>query len=749
MNLKKITLIVTMLTGAFLANAQNNAIEKKVNALLAKMTLEEKVGQMTQLDANYFLKTDQNGFIFPYVIDQQKLEEAVVKYGAGSILNIGNSAQTMLDWRKRIEAIQTAAAKTRLKIPVIYGIDVIHGNNYTLDAVMFPQPVSQAATFNTELVRKITEAAAYETRASYIPWTFSPAMDLSRNPIWSRAWESFGEDPLLNARMAVASVQGFEGDNRQIDKYHLASCLKHFIGYGMPLNGHDRTQALIPERELREYYLPPFTDAVKAGARTVMINSGEVNGIPGHINKYYITDILKGELKFEGFVDSDWKDIKALVTRHRVAKDNKEAAMLSVNAGVDMSMVPDDFSFTKDVIALVKEGKIKMSRIDDAVRRILRVKFEVGLFDQPTGKPNDYPKFNGPEHNKLNYDAAAEVITLLKNEENILPLTKETKIFVTGPAANTMRSLNGGWSRTWQGFNSDETETSHNTILEALRNTFSHVEYEAGADFNNVLDIEATINKAAQSDVIVLCIGEDAYAETPGNIDDLEISASQIELARALGKTGKPIVFVLAEGRPRIISKIEPFAKAVVQTYLLGNAGGDAIADMLVGKINPSGKLPYTYPRYAHTFHNYYRKYADDRPKGDQGNDPTGYNPQWEFGHGLSYTNFTYNNLQLSSDVLADNSTLSVTVDVTNTGKVKGKETVILYVSDLVASITPEVKRMRDFTKIELAPGETKKVSFSLDKEKISFINEELKSVTESGDFKVTIGNLSKNFAVN
>lgn len=440
-----------------LTHAQSS--QSKADALLKKMTLEEKVGQMTQLDANYFLKKDQNGFIFPYVIDQQKLQEAVTKYGVGSILNIGNSAQTIQDWRKRIEAIQRAAANTRLKIPVIYGIDVIHGNNYTLDAVMFPQPVSQAATFNLDLVKKITEASAYETRASYIPWTFSPAMDLSRNPIWSRAWESFGEDPLLNAKMAAASVKGFEGDSRQIDKYHLASCLKHFIGYGMPLNGHDRTQALIPERELREYYLPPFAEAVKAGARTVMINSAEVNGIPGHINKYYITDILKGELKFKGFVDSDWKDIKALVTRHRVAKDNKEAAILSVNAGVDMSMVPDDFSFTEDVIEAVKEGKIGMSRIDDAVRRILRVKFEVGLFEQPTGNPNDYPKFNGIEHNKLNYDAAAEAITLLKNE-NILPLTKETKIFVTGPAANTMRSLNGGWGRTWQGFNSDETEAS-------------------------------------------------------------------------------------------------------------------------------------------------------------------------------------------------------------------------------------------------------------------------------------------------
>lgn len=735
--------MAAMTTGAVWAQ---QSISQKVDALLSKMTLEEKVGQMAQLDANYFLKSDEKGFLFPYVIDQKKLEDAVTKYGVGSILNIGNSAQSVNDWQKRIEAIQKAAAKTRLKIPVIYGIDVIHGNNYTLNSVMFPQPVSQAATFNTALVKKITEVGAYETRTSFIPWTFSPAMDVGRNPIWSRLWESFGEDPLLNAEMAVASVKGFQGEGKSIDKYHIAACLKHFVGYSMPLNGHDRTQALIPERELREYYLPPFAAAVKAGAKTVMINSAEVNGIPGHVNKYYITDILKGEMKFDGFVDSDWKDIKALVTRHHIAKDFKEAAMLSVNAGVDMSMIPDDFSFIDDVIALVKEGKIKMSRIDDAVRRILKVKFEVGLFEQPMGNANDYPAFNSKAHNQLNYVAAAEAITLLKNEKNILPLNKETKIFVTGPTANTMRSLNGGWGRTWQGYDSDETEKEQNTILEALQNTFSHVTFSPGVDFEKALNIQEAVNKAMQSDVIVLCIGEDAYAETPGNIDDLELSAPQLELAKALQQIGKPMVYVLCEGRPRIISKIEPFATAVVHTYLLGNAGGDAIADMLVGKINPSGKLPYTYPRYAHTFHNYYRKYADDRPKGDQGNDPTGYNPQWEFGYGLSYTTYKYSNLKLSSKNLTGKENITVSVDVTNTGNRTGKESVLMYVSDLVASITPEVKRLRAFDKIELQPGQTKTVKFIINKEMLSFINADLKRVTEPGDFQITIGNLKDKF---
>lgn len=629
---------------------------------------------------------------------------------------------------------------------MLYGIDVIHGNNYTSDAVLFPQPIAQAATFNTELVRKITEVAAYETRASYIPWTFSPAMDLCRNPVWPRAWESFGEDPLLSAAMAVASVKGFEGEGKNIDKFHIASCLKHYIGYGMPLNGHDRTQALIPERELREYYLPPFADAVKAGAKTVMINSAEVNGIPGHANKYYITDILKGELKFDGFVDSDWKDIKALVSRHHIANDNKEAAMIAVNAGIDMSMVPDDFSFAEDVIALVKEGKISIARIDDAVRRILRVKFEAGLFDCTIGKPNDYPNFNSAAHNQLNYAAAAEAITLLKNDANILPLKQDTKIFVTGPTANTMRSLNGGWSRTWQGTNSDETETSKNTIIEALKNTFNNVDYTVGVNFEAVVNIEEAVNKAKSSDAIVLCIGEDAYAETPGNINDLELTMPQVELAKALQTTGKPLIFVLAEGRPRIISKIEPYAKAIVQTYLLGNAGGDVIADMLIGKINPSGKLPYTYPRFAHTFHTYYRKHADNRPQGVQGNDPTGYNPQWEFGQGLSYTTYKYSNLKLSAKNLSTNGSITVSVDVTNTGSRSGKETVLMYVSDLVASVTPEVKRLRAFDKIELQPGQTNTVKFTVNGQMLSFVNASLKCITEPGEFEITIGNLKEKF---
>ncbi|MFV0607323.1 MAG: glycoside hydrolase family 3 N-terminal domain-containing protein [Niabella sp.] len=741
-------IVLTLLTVILSAGFVHAQLDKRVNNLLQKMTLEEKAGQMTQLDVDYILKRDSNGNVIPDAIDLQKLNEAVATFGVGSILNTGSVAQSVEGWRKRIATIQMAAAKARLKIPVIYGIDVIHGNNYTLNSVLFPQPVAQAATFDPQLVQRITEVAAYETRASFIPWTFSPAMDVGRNPVWPRIWESFGEDLLLNSIMAVASVKGFEGSGTIIDKYHLASCLKHYIGYGVPLNGHDRTQALIPERELREYYLPSFAAAVKAGARSVMINSAEVNGVPGHANKYYITDILKGELKFDGFVVSDWKDIKAMDTRQRTVKNDKEATMIAINAGIDMSMVPDDFSFTKDVVALVKEGKISMSRIDDAVRRILKVKFELGLFENSVGSAKDFPDFNGKKHNQLNYDVAAEALTLLKNNDHILPLQKEAKILITGPAANTMRSLNGGWSRNWQGTNSDETESAHNTILEAFKKTFTNVTYLPGVDFEKEIDIPAAVKAAQQSDVVMLCMGEDAYAETPGNIDDLELSAPQLELAMALQATGKPMVYVLTEGRPRIISKIEPFAKAILQSYLPGNAGGDVIADAIAGKINPSGKLPYTYPRHAHTFHNYYRKYADNRPKGDQGYDQTGYNPQWEFGTGLSYTDFKYSNLKISSTQLSETGSIQVRVDVTNIGSRWGKETVIMYVSDLYASITPETKRMRAFDKISLDPGQTKTVKFTINKNMLSFIDANYKRVTEPGDFEIQIQDLKSKFSI-
>lgn len=741
--MKKISLIVIALILSSNLKAQNttSALDSKVKDLVSKMTIEEKAGQMTQISIEAFLKTNNGKVIEPHQLDELKLAEAIQKYKIGSILNVGGNAQTLEGWRNRIQTIQKYALKERLQIPVLYGVDAIRGNNYTLNSVMFPHQIAQAASFNPALAKRGAEITAYETRASFTPWTFSPVLDLGRQALWPRIYETYGEDPYLATKFGKAVVEGFQGNKPVTDKYHVAACLKHYMGYSMPLSGHDRTPAWIPERELREYFLPAFAASIKAGAKTVMVNSAEINGIPVHANKHILTDILKEELQFKGFAVSDWQDIQYLFQRHHVAKDNKEAVAMAVNAGIDMSMVPIDYTFTEALIENVKEGKVPMSRIDDAVARILRVKFETGLFENPTGNAKDYPLFNSAAHNKANYEMAAECITLLKNANNILPLAAGKKILVTGPAANTMRSLNGGWSRTWQGETSDEFEKDKNTIVEAIRNTFgpANVDYSEGATFERATAINETVSKAAKADVVVLCLGETSYTENPGNVDDLNISAPQIELANALAKAGKPIVLILAEGRPRIVSAVEPLAQAVVHTYFLGNEGGNVVADALIGKVNPSGKLPYTYPRYANSLHNYYHKYTETKLY----DEVAGFNPQWEFGFGLSYTTFKYGDLKLSSSSLTENSPLTVSVNVTNTGNVAGKEVVQLYVSDLVASITPEVRRLRGFEKISLNPGETKTVKFILHTSDLSFINAELKRVTEPGEFKVQVGDLS------
>jgi beta-glucosidase len=720
------------------------SIDQKVKVLVSQMTLEEKVGQMTQISIEVLLKTENGRVIEPHQIAMDKLATCIKKYKVGSLLNVGGNAQTRENWRTLIEAVQKMALQERLKIPVLYGIDAIRGNNYTLETVLFPQQIAQAASFNPEVSRKASEISAYETRASFIPWTFSPVLDLGRQPMWPRIWETYGEDPYLGTQMGLATINGFQGNNLVEDKYHVAACLKHYMGYSNPLSGHDRTPAWIPERELREYFLPQFAAAVKAGAKTVMVNSSEINGVPVHASHHILTDILKGELGFKGFTVSDWQDIQYLYLRHRVAKDDKDAIAIAINAGIDMSMVPTDYTFTEDLLWDVKNGKVPMARINDAVSRILKVKYEVDLFNNPIGKASDYPDVNSPAHNKVNYDAAAECITLLKNTGNILPLSSGKKLLVTGPTANTMRSLNGGWSRNWQGDNSNETEKDKNTILEAIENVFGKgkVDYSEGVTFDKPINIEETVDKATRADVIVLCLGENSYTETPGNINDLTISAPQIALATALAKTGKPIVLVLAEGRPRIISAIEPGTTAVLHTYFLGNEGGNVVADALTGKINPSGRLPYTYPRSTNSLINYYRKYTENK----EASEVAGYDPQWEFGTGLSYTSFKYSNLKLSSNKLPEKGNITVTVDVTNTGKVAGKESVLMYVSDLVASITPEFKRLRAFEKIELQPNQTKTVTFTINKEKLSFINYDLKRVTEPGDFKLMIADLSQNF---
>ena len=730
---------------------------QQIDALIKKMTLEEKVGQMTQL-AISMIASGNNQEI---KVDPARLDKAIAKYGVGSILNVSDQALTVDHWQEIIGQIQGAAKKTRLGIPVIYGIDTIHGANYVRGATLFPQEIGMAATWNPELMKRASEIAAAETRAAGIPWSFSPVLDLGRNPLWPRFWETFGEDPYLAKVMGVAFTRGLEG-NDVSSQTQVASSLKHYMGYSFPLTGRDRTPAWIPENYLREYFLPSFAESVKAGARTIMVNSGEINGTPGHINHHVLTDILRGELGFDGFVVSDWEDIKKLVTTWRIAANEKEATRLAVMAGIDMSMVPNDYSFADYLIALVKEGSVPQARIDEAVRRILRVKFELGLFENPGPNPALKANFARPESRQVALEAARESITLLKNANNVLPLAKNTKVLVTGPTADSLISLNNGWTYVWQGSEESLYPKDRDTIRKAIEAKVGagNVTYAPGTritrpagspsngtptDQEEEVDIPAAVRAAQSADVVVLALGEGSYCETPGNITDLTIGEPQLKLADAIIATGKPVVLVLVEGRPRIINRIADRVPAIVMAYNPSNEGGTALADVLFGDVNPSGKLPFTYPRTPNGLINYDHK-AFETENTAFGN--MAFKPQFEFGHGLSYTTFAYKDLKLDKQMISANDELSVTVTVTNTGSRAGKEVVQLYVSDLVASISPPNRRLRRFAKIDLAPNQSRTVTFKLRREDLSFIGADSKPVVEPGEFEVKIAGLSQRFTL-
>ncbi len=739
--------LILLIYSTFSWSQSKPDLDKKVFELLSKMTIEEKIGQMTQITVTNFEEKGKPG-----VFDRVKLKEAIQNYHIGSILNVPNpGAQTTKQWNDVLTTISNEANKTRLKIPVLYGIDAIHGSSYTAGATLFPQQIGIAATFNTAIAKNEAEISAYETRASSIPWVFSPDLDLPRNPSWSRMWESFGEDPYLSSQMGTSFVEGFQGNDFG-SKYNVASCMKHFIGYGSTTTGKDRTPSIIPERVLRQYDLTIYQAAIKAGAKSVMISSGEINGTPVHASKYLITDVLKNELGFQGVVVTDWQDIIYLHTRHKVAETNRDAVRISVNAGIDMSMVPDNYSFYNDLLDLVAKGEVPMSRIDDAVSRILKMKFELNLFQNTVANLKDYPKFGSKEFIDAAYNAAAESITLLKNNA-VLPLNKADKILVTGPTANSMKNLNGGWSYNWQGENSDFYAADKFTILKALQNKVGkeNVLYTKGADLaiEDDLEIQKALDLAKDASKIVLCLGEKNYTETPGDISDLYLSASQIKLALALAKLNKPIILVLNEGRPRLISNFEDKMSAVIQCYLPGNEGARALVDILYGDVNPSGKLPYNYPRYPNSLEKYNRKYTESLGDDEQNNDAKyekSYSPQFEFGTGLSYTTFGYSNLKMDKTEINNTDTLTVSVDVTNTGKVSGKESVLLYLSDIYASITPEVKALKRFEKISLKPNETKTVTFVLNQKDLQFVNNDLKWISEKGAFKIQISNLTTEF---
>lgn len=744
-------LLILNLTVALFAHATKH--DEAVEKILNQMTLEEKVGQMAQVTVD--IMKDRN----TWKLSDSLMRKGIVDYKIGSLLNTwNNSAPELNEWYETLKTVQSYTQQTRLKIPLVFGIDAIHGANYTNKATLFPQQIGQAATFNRSLVRRAAEITAYETRAASLPWTFSPVLDLGIDVRWPRLWETFGEDPYLASALGVEMTKGYQGNDPQsIGKYNVMACAKHFLGYSAPVSGKDRTPAIISDNVLREYHLPSFQAAVEAGIGSVMVNSGLINGIPVHASHYYLTDLLKNELNFKGVIVTDWMDIENLYKRDKFAVSSKDAVRLAINAGIDMAMIPYNYDFCDHLIELVNEGAVPMSRIDDAVRRILKMKFELNLFERPYENPADYPLFGSQEFRKAAYETAVESMTLLKNENNILPLASNKKILVTGPNANSMRSLNGGWSYSWLGDKTEQYAGEYNTILEAVRKNAGekNVIYSPGVAWvetgkyweEKEISIKAAVRAARKADYILLCLGENSYTEKPGDTHDLALSDLQIALAKALQATGKPVILVLNQGRPRIINRIDEKSKAILMSYLPGNFGGDAIADVIFGKQNPSGKLPYTYPKYPHSHVNYWHKYSEEQTRAEgMYNYESDYAPLYEFGHGLSYTTFEYSNLKLSKTKITENETLEVSVDVRNTGKRDGKEAVLLYLSDLYASLAPDMKRLKGFEKIELKAGETKTVKFKITKTEMSFVNIDSKTIVEPGNFEIKIGNLKAGF---
>ena len=756
--MKKLLLSISMLALAYTASANvpviksDPKIEAQVEQTLKKLTLEEKIGQMMELVTDLFGANDKNGVFY---IDEHKTDSILSRYKIGSILNAPNTcAPTAKQWEKYISQIQKISMK-RIGIPCVFGLDQNHGSTYTQDGTLFPQNINVAASFNREIARRSAEATAYETRAVSVPWTYSPTVDLGRDARWPRIWENFGEDCYLSSEMGKAMVYGFQGeDPNSIDQYHIATSMKHFMGYGVPWTGKDRTPAYISPADLREKHFAPFLAGLQAGALTVMVNSASVNGMPMHANKDILTGWLKEETGWDGVLITDWADINNLYTREMVAKDKKDALRIAINAGIDMIMEPYSCDACGYLVELVKEGKIPMSRIDDACRRVLRMKYRLDLFKNPTQKLKNYPKFGGEEFAKLALEGATESMVLLKNEGNILPLQHGKKILLTGPNANQMRCLDGGWSYTWQGHRADEFAGKYNTIYEAFCNEYGkeNVILNQGVTYNekgkyweeNEPQILGAVAAAKDADVIVACIGENSYTETPGNLTDLWLSENQRNLVKALAQTGKPVILVLNEGRPRLIADIEPLAQGIIDILIPGNMGGDALVNLVSGKSNFSGKMPYTYPKEINSLANYDFKKSEEVGTMEGAYD---YNAkitqQWGFGYGLSYTSYKYSNLKVSQSDFRHGDIIKVSVDVKNTGKVAGKESVLLFSSDLIASMVPDGHRLRAFDKVELQPGETKTVTFELKADDLAFVGWNGKWRLEEGDFKLMIADQS------
>ena len=746
----RITLSIFVLTNLWVIEvcAQSSVDrDKRVEHLLGKMTLKEKVGQMTQVTLKAVSNT-QEGSGSVHTLDDAKLKHALVKYHTGSILNVWDAAFQLEHWQQVITRIQDVATQeTRLGIPIIYGIDAVHGHHFLRNATVFPHNLAIAATWDLKHAKISNQITAFEARACGLTWNFSPVLDVARNPLWSRFFETFGEDPYLVTEMGRAAILGLQGHEANSPPESVAATAKHFVGYSAPLTGKDRTPAWIPERMLREYFLPSFKAAFDAGVKTVMVNSGEINGVPVHSSHALLTDLLRDELGFEGVVVTDWEDVLKLHSIHRVAVSEKDAVKMAVLAGIDMSMTPYTFTFHDHLVKLVRDGEISEDRINDSVRRILKLKFDLGLFDNPYPDTKLAIGVGQADFHKASLEAAQDAMTLLKNDNNLLPLSKQSNVLLTGPGAASLPALHGSWSYTWQGMDESFYPKDTRNLLQAMRVELGddQVRYVAGASYSELIDIEVAVAAAKNVDVIVVAVAEKPAVEQPGIIEKLELPAAQVKLVQALQSTGKPIVLVLLENRPRIIREIETSSQSILMAYYPGMFGADAIVDVLFGDVNPSGKLPFTYPRYSGSLEHYDHKGSERQASAYAW---TAYNPQWAFGHGLSFTTFEYSNLKLDKSEMYPDDALNVSVTITNTGKRAGKESVQLYVSDLFASVTPSVKKLRRFTKVALQPGESKTVEFELHKEDLSFIGRDNKLVLEPGEFEIRASQLTSRLVV-
>lgn len=747
-----LSFVATSCTTVQVAPNQDPEMEQQIEKILSQMTLEEKIGQMTQLTLDVLTKGGATSTKFPMELDPALMDTVLGKYKVGSIFNVPSGVpMTREKWSETIKAIQDRAT-AETGIPLIYAIDQIHGSTYTIGGTLFPQEVNLGATFNPSLVEQSTAATAYEAKSASMMWNFAPVLDLGREPRWPRHWETYSEDSYLVAEMGKAAIRGYQGDEvNPIAKNKIAACLKHYMGYGVPFSGKDRTPSYINDQDMRERHFAPFLAAVRQGALTVMVNSATNNGTPLHINAEYLTQWLKEDLNWDGVIVTDWGDINNVYSRDKIASSKKEAIKMAINAGIDMSMVPYEWSFAIYLKELVEEGEVKMSRIDDAVRRVLRLKFRMNLFEEPYYDLEDFSDFGSQKHADISRAGADESITLLKNVDDILPLAKGKKVLLTGPNANSMRTINGGWSLSWQGETADRYCSEYNTILEAMQNMIGkeNVVYVPGVTYNfegnwqaeNTPDIQSAVRAASGVDYIVACVGENSYCETPGNLDDLTISRNQTELVKALAKTGKPIILVLNEGRPRIINEMEPVVEAVVQTYLPSHFGADALCAILWGEVNPSGRLPYTYPRYVDGLSTYDHKHSEQRDvmEGVYNYDAV-ISTQWAFGYGLSYTTFEYSNLEVDKKEFTAADTLTFKVTVTNSGDMAGKHTIMLFSSDLIASLTPDVRRLRAFDKIELQPSGSEVVTLKVPASSLAFVGADNKWILEKGEFQIQVG---------